>query len=226
MQQASRQFNEQQRLQIARAVAEAESKTSAEIMPVVAAASGRYDRPEDIAGLWLAMIGLIAAWALLPTARAESGSWGGMPEYVKLLAMVVAAVAGFVFGAVIASRVPWLRRLFTPLRQMRDEVAVRARTVFFDARVHHTSGGTGLLLYVSLHERMAAVLADQNILDKLGQDAVDELCATLTAGLREAHPAEAICRTVAAAGEKLAPVLPRADDDVNELPNALVTLDD
>jgi putative membrane protein len=73
---------------------------------------------------------------------------------------------------------------------------------------------------------MAAVLADQNILDKLGQDAVDELCGVLTASLHEAHPAEAICRTVTAAGEKLAPVLPRADDDVNELPNALVTLDD
>lgn len=226
MQQASQRFSDQQRVQIDQAVAEAESKTSAEILPVVATASGRYDRPEDIVGLWLAMIGLIVTWALLPTAHAESGSWGGTPGWVKLLVMVVVAVAGFVLGAVIASRVRWLRRLFTPRQQMRDEVAARARAVFFDGRVHHTAGATGLLVYVSVYEHMAAVLADQNILDKLGQDAVDELCGVLTASLHEAHPAEAICRTVTAAGEKLAPVLPRADDDVNELPNALVTLDD
>ncbi len=226
MQQASQQFSEQQRAEVDRAVAEAESKTSAEILPVVATASGRYDRPEDIVGLWLAMIGLIAVWILLPTAEAESGSWGGMPPWVKLVVMVAAAVAGFVLGAVIASRVGWLRRLFTPRQQMRDEVAARARTVFFDGRVHHTAGATGLLVYVSLYEHMAAVLADQSILDKLGQDAVDELCGVLTASLHEAHPAEAICRTVNVAGEKLAAVLPRADDDVNELPDALLTLDD
>ena len=207
-------------------MAEAESKTSAEILPVVATASGRYDRSEDIVGLWLAMIGLIVTWVLLPTAHAESGSWDGTPRWVGLLAMVVVAVAGFVLGAVIAGRVCWLRRLFTPRQQLRDEVAARARAVFFDGRVHHTAGATGLLVYVSLYEHMAALLADQNVLDKLGQDAVDELCGALTASLHETHPAEAICRTVTAVGERLAPVLPRADDDVNELPNALVTLDD
>ena len=226
MQQASQRFSDQQRRQIDQAVAEAEGKTSAEILPVAATSSGRYDRPEDIVGLWLAMIGLSATWLLLPTAHAESGSWGGTPGWARLLVVVAVAVAGFVLGAVIASRVGWLRRLFTPRQQMRDEVAARAYAVFFDVRVHHTAGATGLLIYVSLYERMAAVLADQSILDNLGQDALDELCDKLTVSLHEAHPAEAICRTVTAAGEKLAPVLPRADDDVNELPNALVTLDD
>ena len=86
-------------------------------------------------------------------------------------------VVGFVLGAALASHVGWLRLLFTPRRQMRDEVAARARAVFFDSRVHHTAGDTGLLIYVSLYERMAAVLADQSIMDKLGQAALDELCA-------------------------------------------------
>ena len=80
-----------------------------------------------------------------------------------------------------------LRNLDRWLRKMRDEVAARARAVFFDGRVHHTAGATGLLVYVSLYERMAAVLADQSVLDRLGQDAVDELCGVLTAGLQEVH---------------------------------------
>ena len=225
MRQASTRFSDEQRKRIAQAVAQAESTTSAEIVPVVATASGRYDRPEDIAGLWLGMIGLVVAWWLMPATAIESGSWGGMPEWGRLLLMVIVAVAGFVVGAAIASRVAWLRLLFTPRRQMRDEVSARARAVFFDQRVHRTAGGTGLLVYVSLYERVAAVLADQSVVDKLGQAALDELCATLTGRLREVHPADALCSIIGVAGERLAPVLPRAEGDINELPNALVVLD-
>jgi putative membrane protein len=225
MRQASEHFSDEQRRTVAHAVVEAERKTSAEIVPVVATASGRYDRPEDIVGLWLGIIGLIVAWWVLPVAATESGSWGGMPEWERLLIVVVAAVAGFVIGAVLASHVGWLRLLFTPRRQMRDEVTARARAVFFDSRVHHTTGNTGLLVYVSLYERMAAVLADQSIMDKLGQDVLDELCAALTRNLRELHPADAISQTISVAGEKLAPVLPRAEDDVNERSDSLILLD-
>lgn len=225
MKQASQLFSDEQRKQIDRAVAEAEGKTSAEILPVVATSSGRYDRPEDIAGLWLAMIAVVAAMQL-PTAQIESGSWGGPAGWVRPLIVVAAGVVGFFAGAVIAARVGWLRRLFTPGQQMRDEVAARARAVFFDGRVHHTSGRTGLLVYVSLYERMAVILADQSVLEKLGQESLDALCGKLTQSLRQGNPTEAICRTIAAAGERLAPVLPRADDDINELPDALITLDD
>ena len=225
MRQASKWFNDEQRRQVDRAVADAESKTSAEIMPVVATASGRYDRPEDMVGLWLAMIALIVASCLLPAAQTDSGTWGGTSPWVRLSIIVVAAVAAFVVGAALASRIGWLRRLFTPARQMRDEVAARARAVFFDSRVHHTAGATGLLIYVSLYEHVAAVLADQAVIDKLGQGPIDELCRSLTDMLRETHPADAMCRIIASAGEKLAPVLPRAEDDVNELPDALVILD-
>jgi putative membrane protein len=225
MRPASKHFSDEQRRAIEQAVVEAERTTSAEIVPVVATASGRYDRPEDIVGLWMGIIGLIVAWWVLPVVPTESGSWGGMPEWERLLIVVVAAVAGFVIGAVLASHVGWLRLLFTSRRQMRDEVAARARAVFFDQRVHRTAGATGLLVYVSFYERVAAVLADYNVVDKLGQAALDELCAMLTSRLREVHPADALCHVIGVAGERLAAALPRTGGDVNELPDALVVLD-
>jgi putative membrane protein len=225
MRQASKQFSNEQRGAVTQAVIAAEGKTSAEIVPVVATSSGRYDRPEDIVGLWLSMIGMIVAWWTLPHTSTESGSWGGLPEWARLVIVVASAVVGFVIGAVLASHVGWLRLLFTPKRQMHAEVAARARAVFFDSRVHHTTGNTGLLIYVSLYERLAAILADQSIVEKLGQDVLDDLCATLTGKLRDLHPADAIAQTIVLTGERLAPVLPRAKDDVNELSDALITLD-
>ncbi|HVA51662.1 MAG TPA: hypothetical protein VNH11_35305 [Pirellulales bacterium] len=206
------------------AVAAAEAKTSAEIVPVVAAVSGRYDRPEDIVGLWAAAGSLAATWALLPE-HAGAGDWGSLPPWAYLLVLVFSMVVGFVVGAVVGAHVDWLRHLFTPAQQMRDEVFARSRQVFFDGRVHHTAGRTGLLIYVSLFERMAAIVADEAVVAKLGQPALDELRDHLTASLRGQPLADAICNTVAAAGRRLAAVLPRAEGDVNELPDALVVLD-
>lgn len=225
MRRASDLFSEEQRKRIQEAVAAAEAKTSAEIVPVVATSSGRYDRPEDIAGLWLAVIAVVALWVALPRQEAAPGSWGGMPLSLELLALVGTAVVAFVVGAVVASRVGWLRRLFTPQQQMQEEVAGRARQIFFDRRIHHTAGATGLLLYVSLFEHIAVVLADQEILDKLGQSSVDEMCGQLTTDLHSEKVPDALARAVERAGERLAAALPSTDGDVNELHDALVLLD-
>jgi putative membrane protein len=225
MRRASEHFNEEQRQRIEQAVAEAEAQTSCEIVPTVATASGRYDRPEDLIGLWLAVAAAVSIWLFFPRPADESGSWGGLPSYVGVLALVAGIVVAFIVGAVIGSRIGWLRRLFTPRQQMLEEVYSRAREVFFDKRVHHTSGATGLLIYVSLFEHTAVVLGDQEILDQLGQPFLDKLCRQLTTGLARHSPADALCQVIAAAGEQLSAAFPRADGDVNELQDTLVLID-
>jgi uncharacterized membrane protein len=62
-------------------------------------------------------------------------------------------------------------------------------------------------------------------MDKIGQATLDELRDTLIVGLRGGDVTNACCQTIQTAGQRLAPVLPREADDVNELPDALVTLD-
>jgi putative membrane protein len=207
------------------AVLEAESATSVEILPVVARSSGRYDRPEDIVGLWFAALAMIAVWMVFPLPRLEAGNWDSPAPVWQLLSLLTAALVGFVAGASCGARIDWLRRLFTPRRQMREEVYSRAREVFFDKRIHHTGEASGVLLYVSLFEHIAAVIADKGILDKLGQEHIDELCREFTQRLHEGTPVDALCDTASSIGRRLAPLLPRAEDDVNELPDALVVID-
>jgi putative membrane protein len=225
MQRPSHLFSESDRQQVEQAVAAAESQTSAEIVAAVAGASGRYDRPEDIIGLWTGLVAMGVTWALWSIEIPEQGSWGETSPLAQLAALVLAVVLGFILGAVVGSHVGWLRRLFTPRVQMHEEVWARARQVFFDRRVSRTAGRSGLLIYVSLFERMAAVVADDAVFEKLGPAALDELCSQLTAQLRRGNPTAAFCSTIAAAGKRLSPVLPRATDDVNELGDALVLLD-
>jgi putative membrane protein len=222
---ASRHFDTQARQRINAAVAEAERNTSAEIVPVVASASGRYDRAEDLAGLCLSIILLVVVWVLFQRVDPASGGWDGPGVTLNLVWLVLTIVIGFVLGAVIASRINWLRRLFTPMNEMAMEVNERARQVFYDQRMHHTSGSTGVLLYVSLLERMAVVIADQAVVEKLGAATIDELRDAFTAKLRTAPLVEALGEIIRTTGQKLAPALPRTAGDVNELPDALVVVE-
>jgi putative membrane protein len=218
-------FSEAERQHVAQAIQDAESKTSAEIVPVIARSSGRYDRPEDVVGLWLALVGIVVVWCVYPSSQVKTGSWDTSEPVWELVSLVAVTIIGFVVGAVLATRIGWLRRLFTPAKQMREEVFGRARQVFFDNRVYRTAGASGVLLYISLYERMAAVIADQSVIDKLGQAQIDQTCAEFTRRLSERTPVEALCETARNLGQRLSGVLPRAADDVNELSDALVVLD-
>ncbi len=114
MQRASKLFQPEQLQAIERAVRDAESQTSCELVPVVATSSGRYDRPEDIVGVWMSVIAACAVWLMLPRDLHESGCWDGMPLWVGLFTMVVCVVLAFLIGTLAGSRIAPLRRLFTP----------------------------------------------------------------------------------------------------------------
>ncbi len=225
MRPASAWFTEEQRGAIARAVRDAEASTSAEIVPVVATSSGRYDRAEDGAGVLLGLLLLAGTWCLYQRVDVQAGSWEAPATRFELPAMIAAFVAGFLLGAAAAARWGALGRIFTPRGMMEQEVAARARAVFFDERVHHTAGGSGLLLYLSLHERTACVLGDEAVLERLGQPAIAEICARLVAEMRGGDPTLALTGAIGVAGERLAQVLPREAADANEIADALVTLD-
>src|SRR5262245_45953471 len=121
MKRASQLFTDAQRQAVATAVTQAESRTAAEIVPVVATVSGRYDRAEDMAGLTLALFMFIAAWVVFQREDPAAGGWDGLPLTLNLAWLVGILVVGFIAGVLIAARVSWVRRLFTTRAQMRDK---------------------------------------------------------------------------------------------------------
>lgn len=206
------------------AVSDAESRTVAEIVPVIAESSGRYDRAEDICGLWLGLTAMTAVWILLPPPVREPGSWGGPSVLWYPVSLITSVIVGFIVGVVISHHLPALRRLFTPSRECHQEVENRSRQVFFDHRVHHTAGQNGVLLYVSLFEHRVAIVADQSVLDAITQPRVDQLCEDFTSRLKNGDLHQAFVDTIAELADLLAEKLPAKGDNRNELPDALVIL--
>jgi|694.fasta_scaffold06126_9 putative membrane protein len=218
-------FDTDQRSKIETAVAQAETLTSCEIVPVVATSSGRYDRAADIFGLWLATIVACVAWWFFPRIPDTSGSWSNFPASLPLVGLIVSIIAAFILGAYLGSNSDLVRRLFTPQKLMKEEVSNRARQVYFDQRVHHTSSESGILIYLSLLERTAVIIGDRQVMDKLGQPFLDELCKILIDDLHRETIADALCHVIHEAGQRLSKPFPRQSNDIDELQNTLILMD-
>ncbi len=224
MKQARELFTEEDKKKIAEAVAKAEEKTSGEIVPVAATVSGRYDRAEDIVGALTAIIILGVAYLC---------SCGGSGEWVEgqqhggpgFIATAFILLIGFPLGAVAATMYPVLRRPFIPETEKQQEVERQAGEAFHRFRLRSTEGSTGILIYVSMEERMVRILGDDAISEKLNQSHWEEVCALVTGELREERYADAFIKGIERAGELLAEHFPIEPGDTNELPNELKFID-
>ena len=226
MARASRLFTDEDKQAIKDAVAQAESTTSGEIVPVVATRSGRYDRAEDIFGIILALIAVAVAWLLFQQARPAAGDWESGPTLTMGLWVVLLTFAvAFVVGASLSTLVPALARPFVGKQELQEEVLRSAQQAFFEFRIRGTEGSTGILIYVSLFERMVWVIGDHAISEKLTQPDWDEVKDLVIEGLRNGKPTQGMCSAIARCGELLAAHFPIAPGDVNELSNELKLID-
>jgi len=223
---ASKFFSEEERKTIASAVAEAERRTSGEIVPVVATASGRYDRAEDLFGLVVALLALALSWNFLQDIRPVAGDWAsGQTLTLGLVPLLLIVGGGFVLGTVAATAWPVLRLPFILKGEIRQEVARSAAEAFRQFRVRKTAAGTGILIYVSLYERVVQVLGDDAIGEKLRQEDWDAVRDLVIEGLRTKRAAEGLARAIGKCGELLNRHFPSRPGDINEIPNELRTID-
>lgn len=223
MTKASAWFSQQDREAITAAIGEAEKTTAGEIVPVIATASGRYDRAEDLVGGLFASVALVLAWWLWPTSQVD---WSGVGiSGPGLVGSLLTVWIGFVLGAVIATRLPVLRLPFIGKQEMLDEVERRAMESFHRYRVRATAGGTGILIYVSLYERMVRVVGDDVIAEKLSQSDWDGVRDILIEGLAANRATDGLVAAIRASGALLEQHFPIQSDDQNELSNELHLID-
>jgi len=87
-----------------------------------------------------------------------------------------------------------------------------------------TRARTGVLLYLSLLERRAEIVADQAIHAKVPDTLWGDAMAALIADLKADRPAEGMAKAVGLIGDVLAEHFPKSAGDTNELPDAPIEL--
>ena len=223
---ASELFTAEDREAISKAVSEAEKSTSGEIVPIVATASDRYDRAEDLFGLLLAGVTVTLAWLFLQGIEVRQAEWHSEHAPALGLPAILAIFFGaWVVGVIVADKVPFLRRLMAGSWMMRPRVRAAAEDLFRQLHVRHTKAGTGIVLYVSLFERMVCVEADRGISEKVDPSEWKSICEGMVKAMKERNHREGLVGAVRKCGELLGKHFPIEPDDMNELSNELRVMD-
>jgi putative membrane protein len=190
---------------LAQAARDVEACSSAELVVAVRPRTGSYLHADLLAGI---VAGVASTIALLVVERTFAPLW-----------FVVDPIVIGVVAAVVASHSARWRRLLTPPGRRRQRVEEAARATFVERRVHSTSGRTGILLYVSVLEREAALVVDLAVEPVAATDGWRRAASELETAVRGGADGNAVAVRLRALGDLLAPVLPCGAEDVNELPD-------
>lgn len=221
-------LSDSEHARISQAVHEAEAHTSGEIVTIIADHSDRY---ADVALWWasasaILALGWVTVFADHYTGMVAElmGSWtiAWTPREVLELALTIAV--GKFLGI-------WLLMLWRPLRLTltpgaikSDRVRRRAVRYFKVGAERRTTGRTGILIYLSLAEHRAEIVADEAIHARVPNEVWGDAMADMIAHVREGRIADGMAAAVRDVGAVLAEHFPRADDDRNELPDRLIEL--
>jgi putative membrane protein len=106
------------------------------------------------------------------------------------------------------------------------ETRVRKRAVdlFKVGAQGRTIGSTGILIYLSMREHRAEIVADAAITAKVAPEIWGDAMVGLIAHVREGRPGAGMAEAVRQVGIVLAEHFSKGDDTINELPDRLIEL--
>lgn len=186
------------------AVGRIEADSDAEIVVVVARASGSY------ADVDLAFGGLLG---LLSLAFMLYSPWVFSHAFI-----LVDVLLFTLLGWWLSRR--GLRRMLTSAQRRRKQVEAAAKAAFVDFAVHATRGRTGVLIYLSQLERTGVVLTDHGIDGRVPRAVFTELRLGLEAPVSYPALEEALFSGLELLAQRLPAHLPATGDNPDEIPNA------
>ncbi len=201
-------LNEEDQKRVARAIAAIEKDTDAELVTVLARQSDDY---RYIPLLWAALLSLLVPLAL-----------AFLPVWLSALETLLAQWTVLVLLALLF-RWPPLMMALVPRRVKQWRAANLARRTFLDQGLHHTKGGTGLLIFVSEAEHYVEILADRGIAAKVPDERWQSIVDTFTGHVKQGEVLNGFLECIASCGDELILKIP-ATERKNELPNHLVLL--
>ena len=192
---------------VSAAIGQAEQRTCGQIVCVLAHASSDY---AYIPILWASALALLVPWPLMIFTQ-----WS--VQWIYLAQIAVFIVAGIVFA--------WmpLRLMLVPRPAQRAQAHRAALEQFVVRRIAHTKNRCGVLIFVSLAEHYARIIADDGIAQKVPNAEWQAAIDALTAHMRDGRVAAGFVAAIERCGAVLAAHAP-PDGAANELPDRLYVM--
>lgn len=199
---------------IAEAIRKAEAETSGEIYAVLARSSDDY----FFAAGFVATCGILLASVV----AAFLAHWYWFD--IRLPMFGLAVLAAFLTAMLVLWFFPAIRMLLVPRRIRYKRAHLNALQQFLARNVHITEHRTGILLFVSMAEHYAEVIADAGINARVEQDEWNAIVATLIHHASRSQVAEGFVLAIGQAGLLLEKHFPAGPDNINELDDHLIEL--
>lgn len=211
---AQKFFSTEEQKRICKAVHNAELKTSGELVPMLVSESHSYPLAAVRGGTIVAM-----ALALLLTPPLAGMFW---LESSNLWVFLCLFFPFFLIAQSVINRSHRLKRWFLFGNEMDEEVQHAAFSAFFTERLYRTKDENGILIFISLLEHRAWIIADKGISDRIPHEQWQDAVSIITHGIREKKQCEALCQAIGLVGDILEKEFPVRDDDVNELHDLII----
>lgn len=197
------------------AVQKAELSTSAEIVPMIVQRSSTVAHVPMSLFLLLSLI-WVTAVPYLATNLAHLMTNMNI-AFVEMAGLVFAFVISVVLG-----QTRFAQRIFVPKVDQISQVDHRAELEFFESNIKTTRESTGILIFVSLLEHRAVVLADGPIAAKFPAETWNEIVNGLLERVKAGDLAGGFAWAIERSGSLVAPHFPIGAGDKDELSNDLV----
>jgi len=201
-------ISEADKERVADAITEAERTTSGEIVAVIAPDSGSYLHAPF---LWAALAALAVPWPFI------HWTWWSI-QYIYLMQIGVFAVLA------VAFMYEPLRLALVPRSLKQARAHRRAVEQFLVQNLHTTEGRTGVLIFVSVAERYAEIVADAGIHQKVSEETWGAIVKDLTDHIGRGAAGEGFVRAIESVGSHLAQHFPPGPRNSQELANHLIVL--
>jgi putative membrane protein len=214
------------RQKIADAVAVAELASAGEVVTIITSQSDSY---RDVGLAWAIFAAFLALTALelapafcLGLVDRAFSLWGHAWKPQAVLSIALCAAVITFLAMVLLMEWRRLRIALTPAPIKSDRVHARALTCFRVGAQGRTTGHTGILIYLSMAERRAEIIADEAIASKVTPEVWGDAMHALLAEIRAGRVGDGMVAAIQKVGAVLAEQLPRGADDQNELPDRVI----
>jgi putative membrane protein len=212
---------------VAQAIIAAERRTDGEIQAIVAPSSDAYPEAPFYGALLIALLPLAVSAAfprwLVRGFGLVLGGWEEPALHLLLTLLLIVTIVLF-FGAHWLLDRPAIRLVLTPHATKLHRVRAEAIRLFKTGTEARTASATGVLLYLSLAERRAEIVADRTIHTKVADARWGEAMAAMLPALKDGHVGEGMAAAIAKIADILAEHFPNTGGDPNELPDRLIRL--
>lgn len=184
------------------AIVEAEEKTSGEIIPMVVQSSTAVKHVTPLITLFFICLLLM---------------FENHFQWWTPFALLGCYVSAYFLGKLHA-----VQRFLTHDQDEQIQVLRRAQVEFLNSKFYKTKDRTGILIFLSVMERKAVVLADEAISSKLPAETWQQVLDLLLQQMKKKNMADGFVQAIGKCGELLSEHFPLKTGDQNEIKNHLV----